>query len=306
MAMQQSRYIQVQATSFSGTTLLAMLLGAHPQIATVGEMNGLQHVQVERYLCSCGVRMRKCPFWQAVTAQMQQRGFAFDIACFDTRFLPQAPAFLHALRQGSSGYAWLDATRDALFGLWPGETRALQRLALRNQALVEIILALTGSTVFVDTSKEALRLPSLRKFSTLDIGVIHWVRDVRGFVASTVRRRGAGAFPIALRRWVRLHQRTLRLLTTWPADRQLRVRYEDLCCEPQPTLARIFRFCGVDPALYTEEEQEKSQHIIGNPTRLRGTVIRLDERWRQQLSADQLLQIERQAGQLNRFFGYEP
>lgn len=302
-----TRYIQVQATSFSGTTLLATLLGAHPAIATVGELSGLvAGAQLESYRCSCGELLGECPFWQAVTAQMQHRGFAFDVAHFDTEYHLGPPSFWHSLRYGSSGRVRVDQVRDNLLRLWPPAIRPLQRLSARNQALAESVLAVTGAQVFVDTSKEALRLRALSQFSTLDIRVIHWVRDVRGFMASVLRRRGAAAFEPALARWVRFHRRTQRVLTTWPADAQIRVRYEDLCRDPQATLATLWNFCGVAVEQSLAWEQRPPQHIIGNPMRLRDlATIKVDERWKQQLTHPQLQRIAAKAGALNRFFGYE-
>src|SRR5688500_13230575 len=65
----------------SGSTLLTLLLGAHPEIATVGEL-----VIAARYkddpiahICSCGSPYRACPFWQAISHQMKARGFLFDV-----------------------------------------------------------------------------------------------------------------------------------------------------------------------------------------------------------------------------------
>ena len=83
--MTQPVFVSVQTSAFSGATLLAFLLGAHPEVATVGEMSGLiAREDPETYLCSCGQRIRSCGFWRAVAAEMWDRGHAFDVARFGT------------------------------------------------------------------------------------------------------------------------------------------------------------------------------------------------------------------------------
>ena len=299
-------YLKMQTASFSGATLISLLLGAHPEITTVGEMNGLRDVDVDTYLCSCGEKIVECDFWQSVTEQMKEKGFDFDVAHFDTRFVFDDNPLVHALQQRSFGNETIDALRDSLILRWPKEYHRIKALVERNEALIKTILQKTGNRVFVDTSKEAIRLRSFRQFSEFDIRVIHLVRDVRGFTASMVRRRGDDQLANAVKRWKRFHKKTLRMLERQPEQKQLRVRYEDLCSDPKAFLRRIYQFCEVDPSINIENFQDVPQHVIGNPTRLRSqSEIRLDERWRKTLTQDQLHFIDKQAGDLNRYFGYE-
>ena len=90
--------VLVQTCAYSGATLLAFLLGSHPQIATVGEMNGMLDVDIDTYLCSCGQRIKDCGFWQSVEIAMRDKGFEFDIADFRTRFLPVGSPLAYRLR----------------------------------------------------------------------------------------------------------------------------------------------------------------------------------------------------------------
>ncbi len=63
-------YVSVLTTSYSGATLLALIAGRHPDIATVAELNGPPPVDVpDSYSCSCGVPLRKCAFAQWHTAR---------------------------------------------------------------------------------------------------------------------------------------------------------------------------------------------------------------------------------------------
>jgi hypothetical protein len=299
-------FVSIEASSYSGATLLAFLLAAHPQISTVGEMNGLiPSEDPETYLCSCGERIKACPFWQAVARAMHMRGFEFDVAHFDTAFMLGGPRAIQYLRMGSFRNKTLDSLRDGIFQAWPAERRQLKALVARNVALVESVLEVTGKRIFVDTSKERLRLNALRRFSTLDIRAIHLVRDVRGVVASRLRRGvGIDAYQAA-RQWARLHRRLEVTLRVLPEERRLRIRYEDVCRDAQGTLEQLYRFCGVDPAARSANFWEAPHHIVGNPMRLeRLSDIRLDERWRSLLTSEQISQIYRVAGPLSRQYGY--
>jgi hypothetical protein len=302
----QPVFVSVQTSAFSGATLLAFLLGAHPAVATVGEMSGLiARENPETYLCSCGQRIRDCRFWRAVTAEMWARGHTFDVAHFDTDLAFGGPPSLQALRRVTLFSRPLDALRDRLALAWPGERRRTEALVARNLALVESVLAVTGKRVFVDTSKDRLRLGALRRFSHADVRAIHLVRDVRGVVASRIQRGGASPDAReAARQWARLHRRLQASLDVLPAEKRLRVRYEDLCADAPATLARVFAFCGVDPAA-AGPLGDATQHIVGNPMRL-GSVgeIRPDERWRDLLSGEQMRDIQAAAGRLSRQFGY--
>jgi hypothetical protein len=299
-------FVAIETSAFSGATLLAFLLGAHPQIATVGEMNGLiARENPDTYLCSCGQNIKACPFWDSVGAAMRRRGLAFDVAHFDTEFDLGGPRPIQYLRRGSFRNNSVDAMRDALFRAWPSERHRLQALAARNMAFIESVLEVTDKRVFVDTSKDRLRLNALRRYTSLDVRAIHLVRDVRGVVASRLRRGASIDAREAAQQWARLHQRLQINLGVLSADRRIRVRYEDLCQDTRGTLQRLYRFCGVDLDVQTADHRSIPQHIVGNAMRLTDLPeIRADERWRSLLTKDQLDEIQRVAGSLIHQYGY--
>lgn len=302
----QKVYVSVATSAFSGATLLAFLLGAHPQIATVGEMDGLiASEDPDEYLCSCGQKITHCEFWQSVEKAMHAKGFEFSTANFGTRFVRRCPGLIQSLRYGSSRNRFLDAARDAVFQAWPSERQAIELLAARNTAFIQSVLRLTGKDIFLDTSKDRLRLKALHRYSGLDVRAIHWIRDVRGVVASRSRRRSDIDAYTAARDWVKLNQRLQITLQSLPRDRVTVARYEDLCQNVQPTLRRLHRFCGVDPSFETGNFGAVPQHIVGNSMRL-GSVAKivLDERWKSQLSEDQLREIDSAARALRQRYGY--
>jgi sulfotransferase family protein len=299
-------FISVQTTAFSGATLLSFLLSTHPQIATVGEMNGLiARENPEVYLCSCGQKIKDCAFWKSIEIAMRDRGFEFYVDHFGMEFALGGPPVMQYLRTRPFRNGTLEALRDAIFQAMPRERRQLRALVARNEALVDSVLTVAGGRVFVDTSKDRLRLTALRRFSRFDIRAIHLVRDVRGVVASRLQRRRGVDAPEAARQWAKAHQDLQITLGSWPEGKHIQVRYEDLCRDVQGTMERIYRFCEVDPVCGDTDFRASPRHIIGNPMRLSNlSEIQPDERWRSQLTQEQLEEIQRVAGSLSQQYGY--
>jgi hypothetical protein len=302
----QPIFISIETTAFSGATLLAMLLGAHPDVTTIGEMSGLiSRNHPETYLCSCGKKIKVCQFWQAVTIAMTKRGFEFDVAYFNTKFNRYGPLFMRRLREGSVRNSTIDSLRDKILYSLPNERRQIKAAVARNLALVEAVLEVTGKNVFVDSSKSRLRFKALYQFSPLDVRVIHLVRRAEGVVASQLRRNPGSNVSELAHDWRQRHRRLDVTLPTWPREKYIQVRYEDVCQDTENTLKRLFEFCGVDADIQHLDFRAETQHIIGNPMRLRPlSEIKLDERWKKELSSNQLAEIDRVAGDLNRRYKY--
>jgi hypothetical protein len=299
-------FISLETTAFSGATLLAMLLGAHPDIATIGEISGLigRHTP-ETYLCSCGQIIKECSFWQGVAIAMANRGFTVDAGHFNMEYRLNGPYMLQRLRQGSARHKIIDDIRDKILFSIPGQRRQLQTITARNVAFVESVLEITGERVFIDSAKDRLRPKALRRLALLDVGIIHLVRRVEGVVASQLRRgRGPDVGKLA-QDWVKRHHRVEVNLKSWPVTQFIQVRYEDICQRTEAELTRLYTFCGVNPDVKAINFHV-TQHIVGNPMRLQPlTEIKLDERWREELTAEQLQIINRVAGDIKQRYGYD-
>jgi hypothetical protein len=105
--------------------------------------------------------------------------------------------------------------------------------------------------------------------------------------------------------WVRTNRNIERQLALLPVSRWLRLRYEDLCLDPESTLNRFFEFCGVRLPATRLEFDEQEHHIVGNRMRLAKVgEIRLDESWRRMLQPAELVLASRMAGSLHERYGY--
>jgi hypothetical protein len=299
-------FVFLTSQAYSGSTLLAFLLGAHPEIATVGEMTGLVPMEnPSEYLCSCETRIKECDFWKAVTSAMQAHGFTFDVMDFGTRFELGSHPVIRRLRTGSLRSHSLETIRDLVFRAWPGHTGELRALAARNEALAQSVLEVTGKRVFLDSSKVHMRIKYLLQYSNLDISVIHLVRDARGVVTSTLGHKPGTSAQQAAQSWVHRNNNIQRQLASFPEDKHIRVRYEDVCQNTQDTLAQLYGFCGVDPHFEVTDFRSVEHHVVGNQMRLRASSeIRLDERWKRELDEAQLEEIDQVTGEMNHYYGY--
>jgi hypothetical protein len=300
-------FISIACYSFSGSTLLAMLLNAHPQIATVSEMHGPNPKLVQdinTYHCSCGELIHECPFWDQVKVRMADQGFVFKTTDFDLAFGDHSLA--GRLHYGSLRSNLLESIRDDVCRMLPGPRAEMDRLIARNEAFVRAVLDITGKTVFVDTTKRTRRFKYLNKYSSLDVRVVFLIRDVRGSVASQMRHFEGMSASEAAHAWAKGLSGIERIWKQIPAQKRMILKYEDLCRDPQLTLQGLYRFFDVDPDYEIDDlEALPPHHIIGNAARMRTiSHIRLDERWKQVLSPDQLDIVQQIAGSLNQSFGY--
>lgn len=318
----------ILAASHSGSTLLSMLLGSHPQVATIGEMTlSLKAMgDLDRYRCSCGEFIRKCTFWTKVRDGMAKRGCAFDLAdagtdyrSIDSRYVQRLLGPLHRGRL-------LEGCRDAGLACSPEWRKRLPEIHGRNVALVSTVSELAGAHAVVDSSKIGVRLKYLLRNPELDVKVIRLIRDGRavaltymdpaGFADSKDPNKRAGGMggdrekerltmAQAAHEWRRCMEEAEHVLRTLDPSQWIEVRYEDYCRDPDATLNRLHQFLGVDPGRQPCRFRDVEQHVVGNGMRLDTTSeIRLDERWKEHLTKADLQVFDQIAGQINRRYGY--
>jgi hypothetical protein len=295
----------------SGSTLLAFLLNANPQMVSVGEVMGPKPRVVddvveppETYACSCGETIVRCPFWNAVAEHMARHGVDFSAQHWDMTFeLGRSGVWRH-LRSRSLRNNLLDDVRDALVGAVPAWRARLLELGRRNAALIDAALSHTGVPVFVDASKDPMRVRYLQKYAGADVHVLHLVRDAPGFVSSVLRTNW-DTLDGAIGTWMRNAGHCQRLERRLGPGRFMRVLYEDLCRDPVGELTRVAEWVGVAPMEGPIRFREVEHHIIGAMMRLESSgEVRLDESWRERLTQEQVDHVMRETGAVRRALGY--
>jgi hypothetical protein len=299
---ERRRLAYIMGPNYSGSTLLTLLLADHPEIATVGELKATSMGDISSYMCSCGELLTECSFWNEVKQLLLKQGQDFSFNDFKTHFRDKKHPFTDRLLRAALRGPFFETLRDFGFMLYPAAHRTKQAIIERNKVLIEILCALQQAKIFLDDSKEPVRLKFLLAADLWDIRVIHLIRDGRG-VTNSYMRHNKASMAKAAKEWMHTQQECDRMSKMVSCRHCLKVHYEDLCQEPAKTLTTIYQFLGLQPELSASSSRTK--HIMGNQMRL-GSLqdIRLDEKWKQTLSPEDLLTFTATAGELNHTHGY--
>jgi len=296
--------------SFSGSTLLTLALAAHSEIATVGELVGV-NVRILSdeqaaldYLCSCGEKVAECPFWKELSARLERQGVEFRHPRLGTRFTLSSIPFLNQVLVCSLRNQALENVREWLVQSIPPFRQRFKKIAATNAVAVEQVLRMAGKKVLIDESKSHVRFVRLASIPTLNVRPIFLTRDGRG-VAMSARNRGVMDFAHAAKSWARFNKNAERMIAA-TTHACLHVRYEDLCAQPSDTLQKIHRFLGLNPEPWPPPKRLFEHHILGNDMRLRfdGTIT-FDARWQRELTEQELQIFSQSTGNMNGHFGYE-
>lgn len=143
-----------------------------------------------------------------------------------------------------------------------------------------------------------------------DARFIHIVRDGRGVAASVLPLDwGPNDILRAAEFWMARCAAGLAAESRLGGDRVLRVRYEDLVSDPEPTLRRLASFAGVEyePAMaqgagYSPTPYHERQHrLVGQPP----DQTRANS-WNRSLTPRQIELFESVAGEFLEMLGYRP
>lgn len=255
---QKLSLIYIIGRGHSGSTLLDVLLGSHPNITGLGELKWLSDKKKRKGKsrvegCACGASsISDCPFWIKVDRKLQAT---------------------HSLRLEE-----LDL-----------RSNDLDTFRSHNLAIFRTIHELTGSSFLVDSSKSADRLRQIRGIEAeVDIFPVYIVRTPCGVVFSHVKR-GRG-----LKHWARKYRSgSKEIHRTLDPGRFHVVEYEKFAGDPGKVLEDLARYLGLETGFPADFSQPGNQHHIGgNSMRLGSTLdIRPDTQWKRRLSFRQKMII---------------
>jgi len=309
MKSKEKLVLYIAGTGHSGSTLLSFILNTHPDIFAIGEMHAplYPRSRPRERLCSCGARLGECQFFTEMTRCFHREGIRFDPCRWDLLYNLTSVPLANRLMTGSLRSNALERVRDRIWQLYPGYHRELGRMHRLNEFFVGFALAITRNRVFVDASKDPLRMVYLQQLRDIGLKVIHLVRDPRGHAYSYWKRGRANWLHRAVSDWLRTNRNVERHLAKLPSHDWIRVRYESLCTDPKRTLHELVEFLGVRAMKVPSNYRSATHHIMGNHMRLPSdgrSTIQLDEGWRRELPSQSLDMIWNKAGKLGRKYGY--
>ncbi len=276
------KLIYILSSGRSGSTLLDLLLGAHPDVWTVGEAQQIRAWMGAGQNCGCGEPFESCAFWRDLLPTL-------DIDDGDTP--------IHYFRQNGVQGRVLHPNRimEHFAGRQSRETqerireygeRNLHYLSsVREQALK----TQERVTWLVDASKDPYRLLWLEASGLFDIRVIHIVKDPRSFVYSMTKKAG-DTLKVKTRfttRWAIENGLMKRYTASVFGDRARTLHYEALAEWPAPNMQDLGAWLGLDypPELVDQFRDVDNHGVSGNAMRWGTDPIRLDEKWRTKLPA---------------------
>ena len=276
------KVLKITGLGRSGSTILDIVLGNHPQIESVGEvrnlrangwisresLRGIDPKTLRVPICTCGKRLdvlyvdsadEACPFWSSVRREWVERTDGESIESYPKLGDPFERTRPALLVQQFRRLLYEKRRPSAAF-------RSYARL---TRAFFESIRAVSGKPVIVDSSKSPVRAFAFGMIPGMDLYVVHLVRDGRG-VATSHRRsfeadlkagimrdhEGHPKWKTAVRRRVLYLVSVVRwtvqnLASEWVCrqlgpERTMRLRYEDFVADPKGALGRIGSLIELD------------------------------------------------------------
>lgn len=274
----------------SGSTLLDLLLGQLPAHCDVGELFYMwQGGAIRDQLCACGEPFSACPFWSEVGERAFGGWDGVD---------PQEVVRLQNAVDTTAVLPLFWARR-----LLPGHRAKVERYLELTRRVYQAVAATAGAEVVVDSTKRPSTAHLLASDPGITLRVVHIVRDPRGVLNSWSREvalpDGAGPrdhlkkrpMRQIVRRWVTVNTMIGRLAKQGVPLTVL--RYEDLVSDPRSAMTSVLSLSGraAGPGaldfIGPEGVRTGVSHApTGGRVRFRtGPMpLRLDEKWRQELS----------------------
>lgn len=290
MTQHRVKVLYIAGWGRSGSTILARILGQVEGLVHTGE---LRTIWIDGFkpksVCGCGTLVRNCEVWQDIFKR------SFDgIENID----PQAMAQLRLSTEPRSQ----EILTSHLF------KHQKQQLHNKLQAYIQILDRLypaiqeaTGTQIIVDDSLHPGYAYTLSLVPSIDLHLIHLVRDPRGCAYSWEKRHKKGLGYYNLKEsslgW-NLRNLGIEMLKFRASIQHLTVRYEDFISQPQLTLLKILTLVNCETKMLPFASQfevnlNSTHSIFGNDNRTATGLIRLqvDDSWKTMMTAGEKLKV---------------
>ncbi|MCI0607241.1 sulfotransferase [bacterium] len=301
------KVIFVMGSGHSGSTLLDLTLGSHSRGFSLGEFSTLckmvKNGKLQTAICKiCG---ENCVFWtNRVSISILESYFGW----------------------GNSGSSQIVDKVYSRFG-------SIRRNIYRD------LFQWTGASVLIDSSKSISwirrQLLPFWHWRDQDPILIYICRDGRAVVNSYLRKYPEKDIHDAVRGWVTLTEKMEEFFRDFRSDMRIRVSYESLATDSERILSSLCAFLRIDYEPGMLEYWKHEHHVLQSNSRARSPIVRyqkhmardsiegsshrkdsdlnqslglgikLDLKWKDELSAENLEIFEKIAGSVNRHYAYE-
>lgn len=290
----------------TGSTLLMLILGSHPECFALGELSKLyRYYKKQQPLC--GICQNSCCFWEELFTKTELNQLTSVLG--KTRLNPLIPLQLEKKVREIFHL-------DGVFNIYSSIFEKLSK------------------TVLIDSSKEVDWVKERYKAREFTSGkienyLIHVVRDGRAVMSSKLRITPGLTAAEFSHQWANRTKETKEFFNQFPSERKMIVSYEKFITKNQETLQNLCQLLQIDfvPEIaqywkhyhhpiggnsgtrslilkYRNEEgtavQSEVQQRQGNYYENMGLKLKLDLRWKEELSLEQLEEFDRIAGDLNK------
>jgi len=284
MGRERTTVLFIAGSGRSGSTLLDNILGQVDGYFSAGELRYIWGRGIlEKRLCGCGLRLLDCPVWHRILDDAfdgVDDSFAGEMLRRQNRNARarRVPLMLAARRH--------PARYMSRLGDYPENLASLYRS----------IASVTHARVVVDSSKLPAYGWLLDALPSIDLRVVHLVRDPRAAAYSWMRKKvqpDRGRFgymesqhPLKSAMLWDMWNSSAELFWRRSEGRYLRLRYEDLVRRPHDCLRSVLDLLG-DATLELPFVDDRTVHlrpthtVAGNPNRLHAgqVVLKADAGW---------------------------
>jgi hypothetical protein len=265
----KTKVIYIAGSGRNGSTLLARLLGQMDGFLSIGEATRylFDEKMVSKDIpCGCGQLVSDCEFWKDIISNVNIPDEVRSFATTRVR-MRYIPTFLLQIKHRSF-------------------KANLQQLITIQTAFFKAIKRKSNCDVIVDASKNPATAFLLSMIPSIDLYVIHLVRDVRGFVSSwSTSKEYLRAFPIHTTMFWWISYNIYSEFLRFYSSKYILLRYEDFVRNPGKTLMDLAEWIGEDikDISFINNSQAKIdvQHLLGsNPDKLSNEPVYIrNQRW---------------------------
>jgi len=270
------KVLYIAGLGHSGSTLIDLILGSSKNAFSLGEIEFFEDYYFERKKlknvchpsnnCLCGKNLKKCKFWSPIINDDRINSLFPYIPLKGERKKMVFNTFFGVPKISFGKFSDEEFYKDIL----------IQANKIKNNNV----------DILIDSSKDFRRLSYLSKLKSIDLHVIHLVRDSRGVVSSNIKWNNRWHY--ALFYWFFMNCLfKLFIRKNIPKSKSLMLSYDMFAMQPDKYLKILVDKFGLDINLDTyinDVNKEKFHQVGGNPINFKKIDrIKYDRSWKKRL-----------------------